>query len=50
VPQLLPTPPQPVTLKRLAPGHIERIVQPIWSADGSRVLFYDQPRAGQGGT
>ncbi|HET7768568.1 MAG TPA: peptidoglycan DD-metalloendopeptidase family protein [Chloroflexota bacterium] len=49
-PRLIPTPPQPVALRRLAPGQIERIVQPIWSVDGSRVLFYDQPRAGQGGT
>ena len=28
----------------------EGIVQPFWSADGSRVLFYDQPAPGQGGT
>src|SRR5688500_12530315 len=44
-PQLVPTPPQPVALKRLAPGQIERTVQPVWSADGSRILFYDQPPA-----
>src|SRR5688500_5887354 len=49
-PQLIPTPPQPVTLTRLAPGQLERIVQPFWSSDGARVLFYAQPRTGQGGT
>src|SRR5687768_10035063 len=49
-PVLVPTPPQPVSLKRLAPGQTERIVQPFWSPDGKRVLFYDQPRSGQGGT
>ncbi|MDQ3702464.1 MAG: hypothetical protein M3442_16310, partial [Chloroflexota bacterium] len=28
----------------------EGIVQPLFNADGARVLFYDQPAAGQGGT
>src|SRR5688500_4303865 len=49
-PVLVPAPPLPVSLKRLAPGQIERIVQPFWSPDGKRVLLYDQPRPGQGGT
>ena len=46
-PTLVPSPvPQP-RLTKLGP---ERIVQPQFSFDGSRVLFYDQPVPGQSGT
>ncbi|HEV2122198.1 MAG TPA: peptidoglycan DD-metalloendopeptidase family protein [Chloroflexota bacterium] len=34
-------------LQRLS---VEGIAQPRWAADGSRILFYDQPTAGMGGT
>src|SRR6266542_1845824 len=50
VPALIPTPPQPVSVTRLAPGQLDHIVQPFWSPDANKVLFYDQPRPGQGGT
>ena len=49
-PALQPTAAQPVKLTRLAPQQVERISQPFWSGDGKRVLFYDQPSAGNGGT
>src|SRR6266508_2204443 len=29
---------------------IEGLVQPFWAGEGDRILFYDQPAAGQGGT
>jgi hypothetical protein len=29
---------------------VQGIVQPLWAADGSRVLYYDQPGQGMGGT
>ena len=29
---------------------VEGIVQPVWSGEGDRVLFYDQPQPGLGGT
>jgi hypothetical protein len=34
----------------LAKLPVEGVVQPFWSADGARILFYDQPAPGQGGT
>jgi murein DD-endopeptidase MepM/ murein hydrolase activator NlpD len=45
-----PAPLLPAKLTRLAPQQVERVVQPSWSADGKQVIFYDQPRPGQGGT
>ena len=42
-----PAPPPGPTLMDLG---VEGIVQPFWAAEGDRVLFYDQPAAGQGGT
>lgn len=41
-----PAPPEP-KLTRLP---VEGVVQPFWAADGSRILFYDRPTPGQGGT
>src|SRR5688500_2251983 len=29
---------------------VEQIVQPFWAGEGDRVLYYDQPAPGQGGT
>ena len=43
----LAVPASPAVPKKLGPGGI---TQPVWSPDGARVLFYDQPAAGQGGT
>jgi hypothetical protein len=45
-PVVAPPPPAP-TLTDLG---VEGAVQPFWSAGGERVLFYDQPQAGRGGT
>ena len=41
-----PVPPRP-KLTKLGPGGI---VQPLYAADGSRILYYDQPAPGRGGT
>ncbi|HEX2034469.1 MAG TPA: peptidoglycan DD-metalloendopeptidase family protein [Chloroflexota bacterium] len=41
-----PPAPQPV----IADLGAEGVVQPVWSGEGDRVLFYSQPRPGQGGT
>lgn len=45
-----PAAPPPAPRPTVVDLGVERIVQPLWSADGSRVLFYDQPAPGLGGT
>jgi murein DD-endopeptidase MepM/ murein hydrolase activator NlpD len=42
--------PAPAPQPSISDLGLERIVQPFWSGDGTRVLYYDQPAAGQGGT
>ncbi|HEV2126752.1 MAG TPA: hypothetical protein VGW38_28680, partial [Chloroflexota bacterium] len=42
--------PPAVQMQRLAPQQIERVVQPFWSPDSARVMFYDQPAPDAGGT
>ncbi|HEU5315906.1 MAG TPA: M23 family metallopeptidase [Chloroflexota bacterium] len=43
----VPAPAPPPVPKKLGPGGV---AQPVWNSDGSGILFYDQPAAGQGGT
>src|SRR5919197_4868201 len=45
-----PPPPAPPPAPQLPRLGVEGIVQPFWSADGARLLYYDQPAPGQGGT
>ena len=45
-PAVAPPPPLPA----LTDLGVEGAVQPFWSAGGERVLFYDQPQPGRGGT
>ncbi|HXI18679.1 MAG TPA: peptidoglycan DD-metalloendopeptidase family protein [Chloroflexota bacterium] len=42
-----PAPPPLPSVNDLA---IEGIVQPFWTAEGDRILYYDQPQVGLGGT
>ena len=42
-----PAPPPRAALIELG---VEQIVQPFWAPEGDRVLYYDQPAPGQGGT
>jgi murein DD-endopeptidase MepM/ murein hydrolase activator NlpD len=46
---VVPAPP-PAPQPSVADLGVEHIVQPLWSAGGERVLFYDQPAPGLGGT
>src|SRR5438093_13173203 len=45
-----PAPPAPPPAPSLVDLGVDGIVQPVWSGEGDRVLFYDQPAPGQGGT
>src|SRR6478672_545479 len=45
-----PAPPAPPPAPSLVDLGVDGVVQPVWSGDGGRVLFFDQPGRGQGGT
>jgi murein DD-endopeptidase MepM/ murein hydrolase activator NlpD len=48
--QAAPVAPAPPPKPAVVDLGLESIVQPFWSGDGSRILFYDQPQPGLGGT
>jgi hypothetical protein len=43
-------PPPPAPRPSLVDLGVERLVQPVWAAEGDRILLYDQPQPGMGGT
>ena len=49
VPPPAPAPP-PAPRPSLVDLGVERLVQPQWAGEGDRILFYDQPQPGMGGT
>src|SRR5688500_206261 len=48
--EVAPAAPAPAPRPSLIELGVEQIVQPFWAGEGDRVLYYDQPAAGQGGT
>jgi len=48
--RVAPASPAPLPKPALIDLGVESIVQPFWASEGDRILFYDQPAAGQGGT
>src|SRR5688500_15056254 len=48
--EVAPVAPAPAPRPSLIELGVEQIVQPFWAGEGDRVLFYDQPAPGQGGT
>jgi len=49
-PQPVVIAPAPPPLPSVTDLAIEGIVQPFWTAEGDRILYYDQPQSGLGGT